>query len=74
MATSASVGGRRPGAGRKALDGARDLRRISVFLGRLHIDQAAAAGDGNVSLGVRRLLSGIAGADERSISADERSE
>jgi len=71
MAKSLNLGGRRPGAGRKALDGAQGLRRISVFLGPGHIARASAVGDGNVSLGIRKLLSPAA--DERSITADERS-
>ena len=48
-------GGARPGAGRPTGDGATGLRRVSVLLDPATIDAATAAGDGNVSLGLRRM-------------------
>lgn len=48
-------GGARPGAGRPTGDGATGLRRVSVLLDAATLDAAALAGDGNVSLGLRRL-------------------
>lgn len=48
-------GGARPGAGRPTTDGATGLRRVSVLLDAATLAAATVAGDGNVSLGLRRL-------------------
>lgn len=49
-------GGRRPGQGRKALDGMEGTRRVTVSLDDATVDRAAQIGDGVVSVGIRRAV------------------
>lgn len=49
-------GGRRPGAGRKAADGAKAVRRYTVTLDAAADKAARKLGDGDRSLGIRRAL------------------
>lgn len=48
-------GGSRKGAGRKAQDAGKGLQRYQVYLDDLTIRKANRYGEGNVSLGLRRL-------------------
>jgi len=48
-------GGARAGAGRKVLYNEKMLK-ITISLPHAHVDALCTLGDGNVSLGVRRLL------------------
>lgn len=49
-------GGKREGAGKKAIDGAILLQKVTVTLTTEMVDRCLAAGSGNLSLGVRKLL------------------
>ena len=55
MTDKPTHGGARAGAGRKSLYDEKMLK-ITITLPRAHVDALCALGDGNVSLGVRRLL------------------
>ena len=47
-------GGARKGSGRKALDGATGLKRVTVSLDDLSIEYLRKVGDGCLSIGIRR--------------------
>ena len=47
---------RRPGAGRKALDGVTGTIKLVVTVTEQHVLKAAQIGNGNVSLGTRKAI------------------
>lgn len=49
-------GGRRVGAGRKAADAAKGLKRVNILLTPWQIKKAIKIGAGNLSVGIRRAL------------------
>jgi hypothetical protein len=53
------VGGARPGAGRKATDGARGMKRVNVCLDHATIAILRAHGNGQLSAGIRCAAAGL---------------
>jgi len=51
-----SHGGKRPGQGRKALDGVEGTRRVTVSLDDATVEKAEQIGEGTISVGIRRAV------------------
>lgn len=51
-----SHGGKRPGGGRKSLDGVVGTRRVTVSLDDATVEKAEAIGEGTISVGIRRAV------------------